>query len=289
MGGVAVEQLVGWFYIRVQFREPQTDEETLPTISDVATLLQGTQALIRLNSYIDAADPSMRFSDADWRSLYSMLGGGGLPDRQQEVLTQAFAALSEQERALLTLLLADEAVSYIEIADRLDIPLGSIGPRRARALSRLRRFMIQIDPTVLEYDEASGPAGPPPKSESREDPTTPTTARPVDVRVLSITRNSPLEFVLVIGAGLTAASASAALIATRVRNIVRRYNEIRVDYARTTTRVTAYEALTDMLEKNRESAAAGGASADLTALDTASLIKALDAVELIDLLGPSPD
>ena len=234
MSGVAVEHRVGWVYIRVQFREPQTDEETLPTISDVATLLQGTQALIRLNSYIDA-NSSVRFSDADWENLYLMLGGGDLPDRRHEVLIEAFAALSAQERALMTLLLADESVSYAEIADRLDIPVGSIGPRRARVLSRLRRFMTRIDPTVFENDDPRRPARLPPVSKSREDPATPTVARPVDVRVLSITRNSPLEFVLVIGTGVMAASAGAALIATRVRNIVRRYNEIRIDNARTTT------------------------------------------------------
>ncbi|MEO5851203.1 MAG: sigma-70 family RNA polymerase sigma factor [Nocardioides sp.] len=46
--------------------------------------------------------------------------------------------LSQQRRELLELLVADPPVTYDEISRRLDIPIGSIGPTRARALNQLR-------------------------------------------------------------------------------------------------------------------------------------------------------
>ena len=54
-------------------------------------------------------------------------------------LLVAFAELYPRHRELLTLLLQDPPVSYAEISDRLGIPVGAIGPTRARALQRLRR------------------------------------------------------------------------------------------------------------------------------------------------------
>ena len=46
--------------------------------------------------------------------------------------------LLPQHRELFRLLLADPQPSYSEISDRLGIPIGSIGPTRARCLARLR-------------------------------------------------------------------------------------------------------------------------------------------------------
>jgi DNA-directed RNA polymerase specialized sigma24 family protein len=39
---------------------------------------------------------------------------------------------------LLELLMADPPVSYADISDELGLPIGSIGPTRARSLARLR-------------------------------------------------------------------------------------------------------------------------------------------------------
>ena len=58
-------------------------------------------------------------------------------NRQQAVLA-GFAELSDSDRRLLTLLVADPPLSYAEISERLQIPIGSIGPTRGRALKRLR-------------------------------------------------------------------------------------------------------------------------------------------------------
>jgi RNA polymerase sigma factor (sigma-70 family) len=54
-------------------------------------------------------------------------------------LRRAFLRLQTSDQALLRLLMADPRPSYEEIAAALDIPIGSIGPTRQRALERLRR------------------------------------------------------------------------------------------------------------------------------------------------------
>jgi RNA polymerase sigma factor (sigma-70 family) len=50
----------------------------------------------------------------------------------------SFAGLRPSDQALLRLLMADPRPSYEEISAALDMPIGSIGPTRQRALARLR-------------------------------------------------------------------------------------------------------------------------------------------------------
>ena len=54
-------------------------------------------------------------------------------------LRRAFARISERCQALLRLLAAPEPPSYDEIASALGMPIGAIGPTRARCLDQLRR------------------------------------------------------------------------------------------------------------------------------------------------------
>lgn len=54
-------------------------------------------------------------------------------------LGRAFDDLPEPWRALLRVLAADPAPTYAEVAATLDMPIGSIGPTRARCIERLRR------------------------------------------------------------------------------------------------------------------------------------------------------
>ncbi|MGB7981336.1 MAG: sigma-70 family RNA polymerase sigma factor [Candidatus Nanopelagicales bacterium] len=58
---------------------------------------------------------------------------------RHHALREALVELPEPRRELLTLLLADPPMPYGEISERLGIPVGSIGPTRARALETLRR------------------------------------------------------------------------------------------------------------------------------------------------------
>ncbi|MDX6717910.1 MAG: hypothetical protein QOJ63_164 [Solirubrobacteraceae bacterium] len=54
------------------------------------------------------------------------------------VLWQAVSSLRPEDQALVRMLAADPPASYSEISAALDMPIGSIGPTRARCLQRLR-------------------------------------------------------------------------------------------------------------------------------------------------------
>lgn len=61
-----------------------------------------------------------------------------LRSERRQVLREALAELTAKQRELLLLLVADPPISYSEISSRLGIPVGSIGPTRARYLKHLR-------------------------------------------------------------------------------------------------------------------------------------------------------
>ena len=54
-------------------------------------------------------------------------------------LRDAFTQLPPKSRQLIALLIHDPPLSYAEISTKLGIPVGSIGPNRARCLAQLRR------------------------------------------------------------------------------------------------------------------------------------------------------
>jgi DNA-directed RNA polymerase specialized sigma24 family protein len=54
-------------------------------------------------------------------------------------LRAAFAELPPKCRRLLAILTSDPPCSYAEISETLQIPMGSIGPQRARYMERLRK------------------------------------------------------------------------------------------------------------------------------------------------------
>jgi RNA polymerase sigma factor (sigma-70 family) len=60
-------------------------------------------------------------------------------DQRDAALWRSFRRLRDSDQALLRLLIADPAPAYEEISAALEIPIGSIGPTRARALERLQR------------------------------------------------------------------------------------------------------------------------------------------------------
>ena len=61
-----------------------------------------------------------------------------LQAERHQALLMALAELPDKARQLLMLLIEDPPRSYKEISERLGIPVGSIGPTRARYLQRLR-------------------------------------------------------------------------------------------------------------------------------------------------------
>lgn len=70
---------------------------------------------------------------------------GLLTAERNDGLWAAFQRLPHRDQALLRLLSAEPAPSYAEISAALSMPIGSIGPTRARALDRLRRELRRIE------------------------------------------------------------------------------------------------------------------------------------------------
>jgi RNA polymerase sigma factor (sigma-70 family) len=62
-----------------------------------------------------------------------------LTAERQDVLQRALATLPDRQRRLMTLIATDAASDYRQISSALDMPIGSIGPIRARSLARLGR------------------------------------------------------------------------------------------------------------------------------------------------------
>ena len=72
------------------------------------------------------------------------------------MLRTALAALPSRCRQLLAMLMGDPPAPYAEVHAALDIPVGSIGPQRARCLDRLRRSEYLVG---LGEDEVRSPGG----------------------------------------------------------------------------------------------------------------------------------
>jgi RNA polymerase sigma factor (sigma-70 family) len=65
--------------------------------------------------------------------------GALLALEREQLVRHGLEALSDECRRLLTLLYGPDEVSYAEAAERLSMPVGSVGPRRGRCLERLRK------------------------------------------------------------------------------------------------------------------------------------------------------
>ena len=79
-----------------------------------------------------------------------------LAAERRQALREALAELPAGRRDLLLLLLTDPPVPYEEISARLGIPIGSIGPTRARALDQLRRTRALRDLRDMGPDPVGG-------------------------------------------------------------------------------------------------------------------------------------
>jgi RNA polymerase sigma factor (sigma-70 family) len=82
-----------------------------------------------------------------------------LADERRAVLTGAIAALPDRHRRLVTALLTQPTLDYRQLGELLSMPVGSIGPSRARAFARLARDAqlraVSDLPTVRQARPAS--------------------------------------------------------------------------------------------------------------------------------------
>jgi RNA polymerase sigma factor (sigma-70 family) len=93
----------------------------------VVTTDQRTQPVDPITcSRLDAADDGAELDE-------QLLAG-----ERRDALRSGLAELEPKDRELLLMICADPPVSYAAISTRLGIPVGSIGPTRARCLAKLR-------------------------------------------------------------------------------------------------------------------------------------------------------
>lgn len=108
-------------------------------------LLQRSRGLRNLSMTRDDSEAGDDSATAEWDVADNAL----LPEdaletlQSQNQVRQGLDRLDTRCRDLLTMLYgdADEAVAYDDIAARLDMPVGSIGPTRARCLGKLRKLL----------------------------------------------------------------------------------------------------------------------------------------------------
>ena len=81
-----------------------------------------------------SADPALTERGYDGR-----LDADVIAAERRAALDASLSRLTDRQRDLMTLLLDEPELSYDEVGRRLGLPIGSIGPTRARSRSRLRR------------------------------------------------------------------------------------------------------------------------------------------------------
>jgi RNA polymerase sigma factor (sigma-70 family) len=116
-----------------RLREPEALPGWLATTTrrECGRLLTGSRKREALGSALDPADiPDVGPSAAEEEVLAA---------ERHAALREAFAGLPPHCQELIGLLITDPPVPYAEISAKLGIPVGSIGPNRARCLDRLRR------------------------------------------------------------------------------------------------------------------------------------------------------
>ncbi|MEU8224114.1 sigma-70 family RNA polymerase sigma factor [Kribbella sp. NPDC048915] len=91
--------------------------------------------LIRASSRVEAVDPGQAPDVPEQAIAEEEV----LRHERRTILRTAFAQLSRKCQQLLAMLMQDPPAPYDEISRRLQLPIGSIGPSRARCLTRLRR------------------------------------------------------------------------------------------------------------------------------------------------------
>ena len=99
---------------------------------------------------VDPAATDDRYLGADPTAV--PVDEGLLVEERRAAVRTAFAALAPQCRRLLALLVSDPPLPYVQIAEILGVPVGGLGPTRARCLEKLRRS--QALAAFLELDAA---------------------------------------------------------------------------------------------------------------------------------------
>jgi RNA polymerase sigma factor (sigma-70 family) len=114
--------------------------ESLRTARAATRILPTDDAAILDRSHIDDHSPELAVLDAEQAVVDS---------ERAARLWRTFHQLSGRCRELLGVLMASPPPSYVEVAAALDMPVGSIGPTRARCLHRLRERLMSQEPDII--------------------------------------------------------------------------------------------------------------------------------------------
>jgi RNA polymerase sigma factor (sigma-70 family) len=110
-----------------RIREPNSLPSWLVSTARREAIRLGTKA----RKYVLCAEPCMDYGEGAVTDNYPTDNG------YEPATEQALANLPTRYETLLRLLMADEDLSYLDISRRMDVPVGSIGPMRMRALRLL--------------------------------------------------------------------------------------------------------------------------------------------------------
>ncbi|GAB3955017.1 sigma-70 family RNA polymerase sigma factor [Kribbella albertanoniae] len=91
--------------------------------------------LLRASSRVDPVDPAEQRDAVEPAVAEEEV----LRHEQRTIVRSAFGQLSQRCQLLLAMIMKDPPTAYDEISRQLAMPVGSIGPNRARCLERLRR------------------------------------------------------------------------------------------------------------------------------------------------------
>jgi RNA polymerase sigma factor (sigma-70 family) len=126
--------------------DPSRLQAWIVTTAKREALLQRTRSLRAVSmTREDDGDEGGHGEGAEWDVAdESLVPEAALDELQQaDRVRQGLAQLDERCRSLLTLLFTDddERPAYDEVARRVGMPVGSIGPTRSRCLDKLRRLV----------------------------------------------------------------------------------------------------------------------------------------------------
>jgi RNA polymerase sigma factor (sigma-70 family) len=121
------------------------DPECLPAWLAATARREGLRVAISRKRYLLYADPTAEHSDGHRAAVLDVYPVDGEYEPSTE---QALSRLPGRYQKLIRLLMSDSCPSYTEIAERLNLPIGSIGPMRMRALQMLRRTPELASPTT---------------------------------------------------------------------------------------------------------------------------------------------
>ncbi len=84
---------------------------------------------------------------------YDRLDNSVLFSDRDRILRNVYAELPERARTLLSLLISDPPMSYKQVSAITGMPIGSIGPTRARILDTMRSRLVDRGVTAADLDE----------------------------------------------------------------------------------------------------------------------------------------